>query len=44
MGLSHLVAAAELFLLQSGRGAGALVPSGMCLDVGLDFATAVGSR
>lgn len=44
MGLSRRAAAAELFLLWSGRGAGALVPSGMGLDVGLDFATPVGSR
>lgn len=44
MGLSHHAAAAELFVLQSGRGAGAFAPSGMGLDVELDFATSVGSR
>lgn len=44
MGLSCHAAAAELFLLQSGRGAGALVLNGMGLDVGLGFATPIGSR
>lgn len=44
MGLSCHAAAADPFLLQSGRGAGALVLSGMGLDVRLDFATPAGSR